>query len=79
MEKQVKDKTKPALVSVENAGRYLAVSRGHMYRLLERGEIPYYNFNGVMKVAWSDVDDYMKQHLKLGRRYMRTPRGGGKE
>ena len=79
MEKQVKEKTKAALASVLNAGRYMAISKTHMYRLLERGEIPYYNFNGVMKIAWADIDDYMKQHLKLGRRYMRSPRGRGRE
>ena len=49
------------LITVKEVARRLTVSLGTVYRLLARGDIPYYEIASCKRVAEKDLLSYLEQ------------------
>lgn len=45
-----------SMITVPDVARHLAVSRGTVYQLMERGQLPYYKIGRCRRVLWTDVE-----------------------
>jgi excisionase family DNA binding protein len=56
-----------ALLGLNDAGRYLSVSRRHVERLLARGELPRVKLGRAVRIAIDDLDRYIETRRSEGR------------
>lgn len=70
IEKRVADglevSTSRALVTLREAASYMSCSRRHIERLLARGELPRVELGRAVRVAVSDLDQYIEVHRSEG-------------
>jgi excisionase family DNA binding protein len=59
--------TSRRLVTLSDAAIYLSCSRRHIERLLARGEIPRVKLGRAVRVAVSDLDQYIEALRSEGR------------
>ena len=52
----------PALCTVPEAARYLALSRSKVYLLMDRGRLPYVKLDRSRRIKWSDVLNLIDQN-----------------
>jgi excisionase family DNA binding protein len=45
------------LARVEDASRFLALSRSAVYKLMDRGELPFLKIGKARRIAWSALRD----------------------
>ena len=50
------------LVTIEEAARRLSLSRSHVYRLVERGELRGVRFGRSVRVYEDAIDDFIRDH-----------------
>ena len=46
--------------------KLLRVTLRTIYRLMERGDIPYYEIGGVKRFRRSEVEEYLQQQRRVG-------------
>ncbi len=51
--------TARGLAKVAEVAEYLGLSRAAVYRLMDRGELPYAKLGYARRVRWSDVESYI--------------------
>jgi len=56
-----------ALVTVGDAAAYLSCSRRHVERLLARGELPRVRLGRAVRIAVTDLDQYIADLKSAGR------------
>jgi excisionase family DNA binding protein len=59
--------TSRALVTIKDTAAYLSCSRRHVERLLARGELPRVKLGRAVRVAVSDLDQYIEALRSEGR------------
>lgn len=50
---------KEGLAKVPEVAEYLGLSRAMVYRLMDRGELPYAKLGYARRVRWVDVESYI--------------------
>ena len=50
---------KEGLAKVPEVAEYLGLSRAMVYRLMDRGELPYAKLGYARRVRWADVESYI--------------------
>jgi excisionase family DNA binding protein len=56
----------PALITLDDAGTYLACSKRHIERLIARGELPRIKLAVAVRVAVADLDAYIERRRSEG-------------
>jgi excisionase family DNA binding protein len=50
--------------SVMDVAKKFGVSKDTVYRLIHKGELPYYQIGGAIRIKKEDVEDYLKRAKK---------------
>ena len=50
------------LVRVKDAAQYLAVSRGHVYRMMNNGQLAWVQLGDARRIAMKSVVDYVNKN-----------------
>jgi excisionase family DNA binding protein len=56
-------KQRDGLTTVRKAADYLGLSRAAVYRLMDRGDLPYAKLGYARRVRWADVEAYVEASM----------------
>ena len=63
------------LLSPKDLAGILKVSQVCVYKWAERGIIPHYKLEGVVRFSRDDVLDFLQKRRKVGQEIVNSPRG----
>ena len=58
-----------AFFSIPKLAKFLNISKTDVRRLLEEGELPFFDLGGTVIIAKSDVEDYLNLHRAYSKQH----------